>query len=111
VRDAIVASGCDRLGIANWILLEYPIWVGLDHAGWRGKIEHVRVQNASATLAESGFEPCALVTEPRRGPRLDVPAGWSEFSYGELAAAFDPRSAARLGVAADSALQLGVRGF
>jgi hypothetical protein len=57
---AMVASGCDRFGLANWIPFEYPLWVALDHHGWSGDLQAVGVTNDSADAA-GPFEPCGLV--------------------------------------------------
>lgn len=60
-RD-IAASGCQRVGLNlsndSW---EYPLWVLLADRGWTGQIRHLEVHNASATLADPKFVPCAIV--------------------------------------------------
>lgn len=89
-RNAIVQSGCDRLGIANWVLLEYPIWVGLDNAGWRGEIAHVNVSNPSATLQDDDFRPCALIRQTLGQSPIASPRGWFDVPFGDLTVAFPP---------------------
>ena len=63
LSTAIAQGSCDRLGIANWILVEYPIWVGTAHEGWKGRIEAVGVQNESRVLEVREHDPCALVRQ------------------------------------------------
>ena len=75
-------SGCDRVGIANWILLEYPIWAGLEHAGWDGHIEHIDVQNPSNVLERRDYEPCALLADATTG--FSPGDHWSTTTYGRL---------------------------
>jgi hypothetical protein len=88
-RDAIVESGCERLGIANWVLLEYPLWVGLDNADWNGDIAHVNVDNASSALADGDFQPCALIQQ-QSGRDVQTPTGWVSVPFGRLSVAFAP---------------------
>ena len=89
VRDAIAASGCERLGIANWVLLEYPIWAGLEHVGWKGRIEHVGVTNVSRKLEHPDFRPCALLWQA--GPdHVLGSSGGPEVSYGSLVLSISP---------------------
>lgn len=89
-RDAIVDSGCRRLGIANWILLEYPLWAGLDNTAWTGEIEHVDVSNASAALQDTEFQPCALIRQTSDRAPVTSPPGWTEVAFGDLAVSFAP---------------------
>jgi len=84
VVRAVAHSSCRRLGIANWILLEYPLWAGLRDAGWRGAIEHVGVTNASGRLARRDFRPCALVQEHDEQPPQQVASDWIELDAGDL---------------------------
>ena len=90
VRDAIIASGCDRVGIANWVLLEYPLWAGLEQAGWHGRIEHVFVNNESAVLERTDFDPCILVRQTS-GDGLPAGSAWVEETFGSLSLAFPAR--------------------
>lgn len=79
-------SGCERLGIGNWILLEYPVWAALRSAGWNGTIHHVDVTNESGVLADPTFEPCALIgsNDIARSP-FRVPTDWETHDIGSLA--------------------------
>ena len=89
VRTRSWHRSCDRVGIANWILVEYPIWAGLEHAGWDGTIEHVNVSNESRRLEDERFQPCALLREvgtdyvPEDTDRV-------ELRYGILSLSIDP---------------------
>ena len=88
-RDAIASSRCDRLGIGNWILLEYPIWAGLRNAGWDGHIEDVSVQNESSVLEDKSFEPCAIIRQSVFRP-VAPRAGWTDVPFGDLTVSFAP---------------------
>ena len=82
LRDALVATGCTRVGVANAITFEYALWAGLRNAGWEGELRHVDVQNPSGVLEVAGFEPCATVRQRLRGTRRSLPSRvrWSSSS-------------------------------
>jgi hypothetical protein len=61
VAAALAASPCRHLAITNWVRIEYPLWVALEHHGWDGRIEHIDVGNDSAELIPDDFERCAVV--------------------------------------------------
>jgi hypothetical protein len=61
VAVTLASSTCRRLGITNWLVVEYPLWVALDHHGWDGRIEHLETGNESADLVPEGFKPCATL--------------------------------------------------
>jgi hypothetical protein len=63
VGDAMSRTSCKSLGIANWILFEYPLWVSLRQHHWSGQISDVHVVNVSRTLADPTVRPCALVRQ------------------------------------------------
>ncbi len=83
VAERLADSDCHRLGIASWVVIEYPLWIALEHHGWEGRIDHVDVQNDSADLAPSRPEPCARLRQmPIEGSsvppvrlELELPAG------------------------------------
>lgn len=84
-RDAIVGSECERVGVGNWILFEYLLWIGLDHVGWTGEIQHVGpFANQSAELVNTSFEPCAIVHDAWLGQDTPGPDGWRHQVYGSL---------------------------
>lgn len=96
LRDAIVASGCTEVAVGGWVLFEYLLWAGLDRAGWEGEIEHVDVANASGSLEDEAFEPCAVVADRLwSGPLRDRP-GMVERSFGPLVLWVDRAWADRL---------------
>jgi hypothetical protein len=64
--EFVRSTGCSNLGLFakedDW---EYPMWVVLDRGSQPMRVEHVRVDNDSAQLAETprfgDFHPCAIV--------------------------------------------------
>ena len=60
MANELARSGCHRLGIASWILFEYPLWIALEDAGWRGTVEAVNVGNQTRHL-ETNKPVCARV--------------------------------------------------
>jgi hypothetical protein len=89
LRDTIVATGCDRVGIGNWVLFEYPLWVGLDNAGWKGELRHVGVRNASRVAEDPSFEPCATIRQTFLNPPLEPIEGKVDIPFGNLSLAVD----------------------
>ncbi len=57
-------SSCHELGIGNFVLIEYTVWVGLHDDDWNGQIEDVDVDNPTSRYEDRGFHPCAVVTTP-----------------------------------------------
>jgi hypothetical protein len=96
LRDLLVATGCDHVGIGNWVVFEYPLWVALDEAGWTGRIEHVDVDNPTAGLATDGVEPCATVRQQLWFPPLEPLAGQGDLAVGGLVLSLPPEVAERL---------------
>jgi hypothetical protein len=80
---AIAASGCEHLGLANWIRFEYPLWVALELHGWSGHAGAVDVTNASRTL-EDDAAPCALVGASPIEPGGTAVAGGRHLRFGSL---------------------------
>ncbi len=95
LSKVLAQSTCHQLGIGDFVVIEYPVWVGLHDERWRGEIEDVNVQNPSARYEARDFHPCAVLTEPpaghvsasrRRGPdglrptagALDSPGGHAD---------------------------------
>jgi hypothetical protein len=72
VARRLADSDCRTLGITNWVAIEYPLWVALDHHGWDGHIEQLNVANASSQLIPTDFEPCATLRQ-EADPATDVP--------------------------------------
>ena len=90
LRDALVATGCTRVGVANQITFEYALWAGLQNAGWEGELRHVDVQNPSGVLEVAGFEPCATVRQQYANPPFSPLEGQVEHVFGELTLSVEP---------------------
>jgi hypothetical protein len=86
----IARSGCREVGIANWVLVEYPIWAGLRHAGWRGTMNAVDVSNESARYAKADFRPCALIRQIPPG-QVSTDRARAAFQFGNMALSLDVR--------------------
>ncbi|MET0902161.1 MAG: hypothetical protein ABWZ52_02875, partial [Acidimicrobiales bacterium] len=98
VRDAVVASGCGQLGVGSWVIFEYPLWAGLDNAGWDGKIQHVGVENESRALEDRDFEPCAIVWDSIWGGPVRPVDGMVQLEYGDLTLLLDESLADQPGI-------------
>jgi hypothetical protein len=85
----ISESSCHEVGIANWVLSEYPIWAGLRNNGWKGVIEDVNVTNASRTLEHRDFRPCAWIRQETVG-FVSADTVHPVLVFGELQLAIDP---------------------
>ena len=64
-RD-LARSTCLRAAIGNLIEYEYPLWAGLAAEGWKGQLNEIDVQNASATL-DRPVRACAVVSQQAAG--------------------------------------------
>jgi hypothetical protein len=85
LAQSIAASDCRQVGIANQVVVEYPIWVALDDAHWDGTIEHVDVKNVSARLVEhEGFRPCALIYQPDQRGFVSAHPTMRQWTFGNL---------------------------
>jgi hypothetical protein len=94
LTQSVVQSNCSRVGLANWVLVEYPIWAGLQHEHWQGTLDDVDVYNASSTFESTSFHPCAWIREEAAG--YVGPDGTVDLQYGQLALAVDARDAATI---------------
>jgi hypothetical protein len=92
---AIAATSCQRVALANWILAEYPLWVGLKDAGWRGEIQDVDVPNVTRRFEDPTFDPCVSL---RQEPADYVPTDTSkvQMRFGLFALSVDPDVAGSL---------------
>ncbi len=91
VTEVIANSSCREVGLANWILLEYPIWAGLRMQHWRGTITAVGVQNESRNLEKPGYQQCAWLRE--EDPSYIAPDdGNLHLQFDRLALAMSPES-------------------
>ena len=92
---AISETSCHKLGLANWILAEYPLWVGLKSAGWQGEIQNVNVQNASSRFQDPDFAPCILIRQ-ESGSYVGADRSQVNLRFGPLAIAVAPQVARSL---------------
>ena len=95
VVQSVVQSTCPRVGLANWVLVEYPIWAGLHDQDWTGKLEDVDVDNVSKVFESPRFHPCAWIREEAPG-YVAPDEGTVNVQYGQLALEVDPRRAATI---------------
>ncbi len=92
---AIAGSSCDRLGLANWVLVEYPLWVGLRDDKWHGEIQDVDVQNVSRRFENPAFKPCALLQQ-ETAAYVGADDADVNLQFGSLALSIDPADARSL---------------
>jgi hypothetical protein len=90
VTGAVARSPCRDVGIANWVLAEYPLWAGLRDMGWNGRIAHVGVSNESSRLANVNFRPCAQVFEVKSDHAPPTDPRKRAALFGELVLSLDP---------------------
>lgn len=83
VAAALAASGCQALGMTNWVRFEYPLWMALRHRQWEGEIRATEVRNESAKLLDDDFEPCATVRSVPLG-HASPALGAGQSRFGEL---------------------------
>ncbi len=89
---AISETSCHSLGLANWLLVEYPLWVGLKNSGWQGEVQDVNVQNASRRFLKPSFTPCIWVRQ-ESGSFVGADRNRVNLQFGPLAIAMAPRVA------------------
>jgi hypothetical protein len=94
LANAISQSSCTEVGIANWILVEYPIWRALDESGWSGTLADVNVENESRHLEKKNFHPCSLIRQ-QTPSEIVVNKGNISLRLGNLALWIDPSSLAK----------------
>jgi hypothetical protein len=78
----LAQSTCHQLGLGDFVAIEYPVWVGLRDAHWRGEIEDVNVQNPSARYESRDFHPCAVLTQ-LPGPSVSAAAGGVRMEFAQ----------------------------
>jgi hypothetical protein len=83
VARAVTATSCRDVGMGNWILFEYPLWVALDFHDYEGELRAVGVINESAVLAGDRPPPCLVVQEERPGQTV-VDDGLTQFRFDDL---------------------------
>jgi hypothetical protein len=87
LTKAIAHSGCRQVGIANFMLDEYPLWAGLHDFGWKGTLDDVDVNNVTKSLESAQFRPCALVYA--LPAHINHDQGSSYFRFGDLELSID----------------------
>ncbi len=91
VTTMLAQSTCRRASIGNWILDEYPLWVGLQHDHWGGLLNDFDVHNQTTSLVPS-YRPCASITQQE--PDYVTPNnGTVNAQLGNLALSLDPGDA------------------
>jgi hypothetical protein len=94
VSSMLAQSTCSRAAIGNWIYIEYPLWVGLQHDRWQGQLNDFDVHNATGSL-EPHYTPCAWMTE--QGRHYVTPDnGTVNVQLGNLALSIDPSNASAI---------------
>ena len=58
----LAQSTCTQAAIGNWVGLEYPLWVGLQHEHYGGVLNDFNVDNDTQKL-EPSYRPCASITQ------------------------------------------------
>jgi hypothetical protein len=66
VTTMLGQSTCTKAAIGNLVLIEYPLWVGLQHEHWQGLLNDFDVHNATSHL-EPSYVPCAWITQQGSG--------------------------------------------
>jgi hypothetical protein len=95
ITTTVARSSCRQLGLANLIVVEYPLWVGLKDAGWHGTIDDVEVENASGVLEQKHFSPCALIAQPDQKGYLSEHPGMTALTFGPLTLFINPAATER----------------
>jgi hypothetical protein len=62
ITSVLAQSSCTKAALGNRVVVEYPLWVALDHNGWRGVLNDFNVHNATEKL-EPSYTPCASITQ------------------------------------------------
>jgi hypothetical protein len=94
----VAESTCKRLGIGNFLVFEYPVWVGLHEDGWRGEIQDVNVDNVTGRYEDTGFHPCAVITQPM-WPYAGTDPTMVQIGFGpKLALSISPQDLQRVNV-------------
>jgi hypothetical protein len=65
IVSMLAESTCTKAALGNQVLVEYALWVGLGHNGWKGVLNDFNVHNATEKL-EPPYIPCASITQQGR---------------------------------------------
>jgi hypothetical protein len=100
VTASLAQSTCRRAALQNWVLYEYPLWVGLERDHWTGVLNDVDVRNQTAKL-EPSYTPCAWISQ--QGSHYITPDnGTVNMERGDLALSIDANRASTVGTAIPS---------
>ena len=66
----LAQSTCRQAALGNWVPVEYPLWVGLQHEHYGGVLNDFNVTNVTRKL-EPSYRPCASITQ--QGSRYVTP--------------------------------------
>jgi hypothetical protein len=94
VTTMLAQSSCTQAAIGNWVYIEYPLWVGLQHEHYGGVLNDFNVTNVSRKL-EPSYRPCASITQ--QGTQYVTPNnGTVNVQQSNLALSIDPANAATI---------------
>lgn len=94
VATMLAQSTCKQAAIGNFLGLEYPLWVGLQHEHYKGVLNDFYVNNVSRKL-EPSYRPCASITH--QGPSYVTPNnGTVNVQQGILALSINPSNASTI---------------
>jgi hypothetical protein len=109
VATMLAQSTCRQAALGNWVPVEYPLWVGLQHEHYGGVLNDFNVNNVTRKL-EPSYRPCASITQ--QGSRYVTPNdGTVNVQQSNLALSIDASKAAtiRTGIPRFQSLVRGVR--
>jgi hypothetical protein len=91
VTTMLAQSTCTKAVMGNWVYLEYPLWVGLQHQHYKGVLNDINVHNATRRFVPT-YKPCASITQ--QGSRHITPSnGLVNVQQSNLALSISPRDA------------------
>lgn len=94
---AIAESTCPHVAMAQFIHVEYPLWVGLAHNAFTGTLDATDVHNATASIPIHG-PICATLTQPALNASTPL-NGQVNLQFGTLGLALQPDRARHLTMA------------
>jgi hypothetical protein len=94
ITTMLAESTCTKAAIGNWVLFEYPLWVGLQHEDFKAVLNDFDIKNVSRKL-EPAYQPCASITQ--QGPGYVTPNnGTIDVQQSILALSINPKNAATI---------------
>jgi hypothetical protein len=109
IATMLAQSTCTHASLGNWVLSEYPLWVGLQHEHYQGVLNDFDVNNVTRKL-EPTYTPCATITQQTSSYRARDNSTVN-VQEGDLALSLDPNAATtvRVPVAGFNSAVRGVR--